>query len=102
MFVAANQREGMCAPTAEAMIAGTPIVCWTGGGPDEYLVDRAVIATQDDVESLRTAIAVTARSIDRLPEFWAESTRAWSDWFQATYSREQQVDEICQIMRELL
>lgn len=105
IFAAANQHEGMCAPTSEAMISGTVIVCWTGQGPDEYLYDdgtpRGVIATQDDVEMLRRAIECAARSIDTDPEVWAARTREWSAWFQATYSRERECDEICRIWTDL-
>lgn len=105
IFVAANTNEGMCAPTSEAIISGCVIVCWTGGGPDEYLVDnggpRAVIAPQDDVPALRDAIVDTCVDIDVHPGRWANRTRDWSDWFQANYSREQEIDEIVTIFEWL-
>lgn len=101
IFAAANTEEGMCAPTSEAMISGTVNVCWTGGGPDEYLPGRAVIATQDDVGDLRAKIVETAHSIEHDPGRWAADTRTWSDWFQATYSREAECAEICAIFDRL-
>jgi glycosyltransferase involved in cell wall biosynthesis len=102
IFVATNRFEGMCAPTSEAMISGSVIVCWTGGGPDEYLQERAVIAKQDDVDALRGAIEHTAADIDRRPEWWAEHTKNWSEWFQHRYSREREVEEICGLFDRLL
>lgn len=101
IFAAANTHEGMCAPTSEAMISGAVNVCWTGGGPDEYLLGRAVIAEQDNVSALREAIVDTAYRIDLHPEHWSLLTRAWSDWFQATYSRDREVSEIVGIMEQL-
>lgn len=101
IFMAANTDEGMCAPTSEAMIAGAVIVCWTGGGPDEYLQGRAAIAVQDDVPSLRYLIVRAAEEIDRSPETWAKATRIFSDWFQETYSRKGEIEEICGIFEEL-
>lgn len=97
IFVAANRNEGMCAPTSEAMISGCVIVCWTGGGPDEYLVKRSVIAAQDDVDALRHAIIDTACDIDKRPKYWAQRTRDWSEWFCETYSREREIEELCDI-----
>lgn len=101
IFAAANTHEGMCAPTSEAMISGAVNVCWTGGGPDEYLQGRAVVAFQDDIADLREQIVMTAYRIDAYPEAWARLTRGWSDWFQATYSREAEVEEIVGIMERL-
>lgn len=101
IFAAANTIEGMCAPTSEAMISGAVIVCWTGGGPDEYLLGRAVIAHQDDLPDLRDALAKTARDIDGWPDYWAHRTRQWSDWFQATYSRQGEIAEIVDIFTKL-
>jgi len=102
IFAAANREEGMCAPTSEAMISGTVIVCWTGAGPDEYLVGRSVIAEQDDIEALRKAIVKTAADIDKRPRLWAQRTRDWSDWFCETYSREREVAELVDIFECLL
>ncbi len=105
IFAAANTREGMCAPTAEAIISGAVNVCWPGGpkgqtvvgGPMEYLTGRAVIAPQGDLEALRNAITDTAFDIEADPYPWGVRTREWSDWYQATYSRQAEIDEICQI-----
>ncbi len=101
IFAAANRFQGMCAPTSEAMISGCAIVCWTGEGPDEYLVGRAEIARQDDIEDLRGAIVDTAQSIDSDPDWWGAQTRERSDWFQARYSRDAEIHEICSIMWKL-
>lgn len=101
IFAAANRNEGMCAPTSEAIISGCAIVCWTGGGPDEYLIGRAVIAEQDNVDALRNAIVRTAQDIDENPEGWARRTLEWSMWFQNTYSREGEIDELCAIFDKL-
>jgi hypothetical protein len=101
IFVATNKNEGMCAPTSEALISGCVVVCWTGGGPDEYLIGRAQIAPQDDVGRLRDAIERTAESIDLIPEWWGAAAREWSDWFQRTYSREREITELVAIFSEL-
>lgn len=109
IFVAANVEEGMCAPTSESIISGAVIVCWPGGptgqkttgGPCEYVVGRSVLAVQDDIEDLREKIVATALSIEQEGEWWAARTREWSDWFQSTYSRQGEVEEICSIMDEL-
>lgn len=97
IFASANFEEGMCAPTSEAMISGCVNVCWTGEGPDEYLINRAVIARQDHVDELRSDIATTAEAIDRDPGFWADHTLEWSDWFTSTYSRRREIAELCRI-----
>ena len=97
IFASANTEEGMCAPTSEAIISGCVNVCWTGEGPDEYLVHRSVMAIQDDVDSLRLAISETAGSIDADPDHWSLMTKRWSDWFQSTYSRQGEVDELVAI-----
>jgi hypothetical protein len=76
-------------------------VCWTGGGPDEYLVGRSVIAPQDDMQALREAVTRTAYDIDAHGEVWARDTSLWSQEFQHTYSRQGEIDEICHIMRGL-
>jgi hypothetical protein len=102
IFAAANVDEGMCAPTSEAMISGAVIVCWTGHGPDEYLVKRSVIAEQDDVDALRDAIVKTAKDIDARPKQWAAKTRDWSEWFCETYGRERECDELVDIFEGLL
>lgn len=102
IFAATNRFEGMCAPTSEAMISGAVIVCWTGGGPDEYLTGRAVIARQDDIDDLKASIEATAHAFDDDPDVFAVHTKAWSDWFQETYSREREVNEIVGIFSELM
>lgn len=100
IFVATNRDEGMCAPTSEAMISGTLIVCWTGGGPDEYLTGRAVIAEQGNVAALRAALADACAFVDLAPDRVGEMMRQHSDWFQETYSRQREIDEIVEIMDE--
>ncbi len=106
IFMATNREEGMCAPTSEAIISGAVNVCWTGGGPDEYLRDpienRAMIAEQDNVEHLRSLLVATAADIDRYPKDWASRTRKWSEWFQTTYSRKREIREIVDIFETLL
>lgn len=94
IFASANFEEGMCAPTSEALISGCVNVCWTGEGPDEYLIGRAVIARQDHIDELRSDIVSTAEAIDREPEYWADHTKEWSEWFQWRYSRQNEIDEI--------
>jgi hypothetical protein len=98
IFLAPNQREGLCAPTMEALISGTCIVGWYGGGTKEYLEGRAFMAKQDDVADLRELLVKSARSIGtgltNLP------TEEWSTWIQLAYSREQEVDEIVGIMEK--
>ncbi len=109
IFAACNTKEGMCAPTSEAIISGAVIVCWPGGpkhqstvgGPMEYLTGRAVVVDQDNIDALREAIVDTARAIDADPELWAKRTREWSDWFQETYSREGEIQELCRIFTDL-
>lgn len=101
VFVAANRDEGMCAPTSEAMICGAVIVCWTGVGPDEYLDGRCVKARQDDVAHLRASIIDTCYSIEHCSDLWAERTWEWSDYFQKTYSRQGEIDELVEIFQKL-
>lgn len=109
IFAAANTEEGMCAPTSEAIISGCVNVCWPGGptgqtiigGPMEYLQGRSVVAAQDNIEALRSKIVSTARKIDLYPQEWATKTRAWSDWFQETYSRQAEIDETIAIFEKL-
>lgn len=109
IFAAANTDEGMCAPTSEAIISGCVNVCWPGGpsgqsvegGPMEYLRGRSVIAQQDNIEALQTKIVSTAHKIGLYPQEWAAKTRAWSDWFQQTYSRQGEIDELCTIFERL-
>jgi len=101
IFVAANIREGMCAPTAEATISGAVNVCWTGQGPDEYLQGRAVIAAQGSLEDLRDAIVETARDIDADWPAWAALTQKWSEDFQKNYSREDEIDGWVNLFKEL-
>jgi hypothetical protein len=102
IFLAPNHQEGMCAPTSEAMISGAVIVCWTGGGTDEYLIGRSVIAPQDDVDKLRECLIAQCYDMEARPEVWAEGTRKWSDWFQAYYNRQVEVEEIVAIMSRLV
>jgi hypothetical protein len=101
IFVAPLRREGMCAPTSEAMISGCAIVGWTGGGAEEYLAGRAALVSQDDVAMLRERVYEVAAEIDRGSGHWPENTRRWSDWFQRTYSRDGEIREVCRIARQL-
>lgn len=112
IFVAPNFEEGMCAPTSEAMISGALIVAWPGGGDeangqiigggtDEYLPGRALIAPQGDTLALRVEIQNAAMRIEHEPDDVAADTRSWSDWFQATYSRQGEIDEVCELMAKL-
>lgn len=120
IFCAPNAIEGLCAPTQEAMLSGCAIVAWPGGpshfahhpcptwawqqqggGPMEYLEGRAVIVAQDDVNALRDALDSTARSIEADWQPWATNTAIWAEWHQRTYSRAQEIAEICAVMDEL-
>lgn len=103
IFLAPNQQEGMCAPTSEAMISGAMICGWYGGGTEEYLGDgRAWIARQDDIYDLRHTLELLAETIDRSPWEWAaHETEKHSTWFQRTYSRKRECEELCEIMDEL-
>jgi len=102
MFCAPNQEEGMCAPTSEAMISGCFICAWTGGGTEEYLPGRAAVAKQDDVDNLRRAIVDNAWGIEKAPGLYARSCEEASQWFQRTYSRKAEIEEICTIMDDLV
>ena len=123
IFAAANVVEGMCAPTSEAIISGCVVVTWPGGpsqygfewmpsppwapdcspnttigGPMEYLAEHGVIVPQDDIDGLRRSVEFTARGIETDPDRWAKKTAVSSKWFQKTYSRKREVDEICELM----
>jgi glycosyltransferase involved in cell wall biosynthesis len=99
IFAAPNFEEGLCAPTQEAMISGTYIVGWYGGGTFEYLKDRAFMVEQGNVTNLRHALAATARAIDLYGgKIFAELCEHRSKWIQKEYSREKEIAELCAIM----
>lgn len=98
IFIAANFEEGLCAPTQEAMISGTYIVGWYGGGTEEYLKGRSTMVEQDNIVALREAIVEEARRIDESPEYYGIASYHWSTWHQRYYSREREINEICAIM----
>lgn len=102
IFAAPNYEEGMCAPGQEAHLSGCVFVGWPGGptgqtevgGPMEYLLDRSVMAEQDNVQALRQAIVETAADIDANPDKWARLTEEWATWHAAEYSRQGEIDEL--------
>lgn len=98
IFLAPNQREGLCAPTQEAMISGARIVGWTGGGAAEYLNGRATLMEQDDIDGLRMAVAEECCMIDEGWELFAVLTACCSAWHQGTYSRQGEIIELLAIM----
>lgn len=98
IFAAPNFEEGLCAPTQEAMISGTYIVCWYGGGTEEYLAGRCTAVAQDDVDAFRTALVDAARDIDRNWLWYRDHCEHQSNWIQRVYSRENEIEEIVAIM----
>lgn len=60
----------------------------------EYLLDRSVMAEQDNVQALRQAIVETAADIDANPDKWARLTEEWATWHAAEYSRQGEIDEL--------
>lgn len=101
IFVAANFEEGLCAPTQEAMISGTYIVGWYGGGTEEYLKGRSTMVEQDNIALLREAIVHTAWAIEDHWELYSTRCADWSRWHQRYYSRQREIEEICEIMERL-
>ena len=98
IFVAANFEEGLCAPTQEAMISGTYIVGWYGGGTEEYLKGRSLMVEQDNIADLRAAIVTVAEAMDKYPLAYESACADWSRWHQRYYSRQREIEEICGIM----
>jgi hypothetical protein len=101
LFVAPLRKEGMCAPTSEAMITGCVIVGWDGGGAAEYLRSRAMLAEQDNVDDLRGLVRACADAVDHDLVDWGPTTEVWSNWFQNMYSRDREVMEIVNIAHRL-
>jgi hypothetical protein len=98
IFCAPNYREGLCAPTSEAMISGSWIVGWYGGGTEEYLRDKSCIVEQGNIALLRKALVATCEDIDNDWVSFSNMARLSSEWFQTKYSRAGEIEELLNIM----